>query len=177
MSRAQARATPPRAKTPPPDPERARKGAIAKIHIARSQLGMGEDAYRDMLERVTGARTAGGLTMPQIEAVLKEMRRLGFRPAPARRPMSAKAQIRMIHAVWKDLQPYLQDGSESALRAFVQRQTRSPKHPSGISAPEFLGPVEANKVLEGLKAWLARARTRARLQAEEAAAAAEGMGR
>ncbi|MBX9701528.1 MAG: regulatory protein GemA, partial [Acetobacteraceae bacterium] len=147
---------PPRATHPAADPERARKGAIAKVHIARSQLGMGDDAYRDLLERVTGARTAGALAVAQLEAVLKEMVRLGFKPVPARRPMSVHAQIRMIHAVWADLKPHLSDGSEAALRAFVQRQTKSPKHPTGVSAPEFCGPAEANKVLEGLKAWLAR---------------------
>lgn len=169
----QRRRPPPRAPKPPIDTEAARRGAIAKIHIARSQLGMGDDAYRDMLERITGARTAGKLAMDQIDAVLAEMRRLGFRAQPAKRPTSPKAQLRMVFAVWKDLQPFLEDGSEAALRAFCARQTKSPKHPNGVSAPQFLGPVEANKVLEGLKAWLARARTRARVQAE---ARAEGMG-
>lgn len=169
--RAAARA--PRTTTPPRDPEAARKGLIAKIHIGRSQLGMGDDAYRDLLERVAGARTAGRLPIDKLEAVLTEMRRLGFKPLPARRPTSAKAQIRMIYAVWKDLRPHVEDGSDAALRAFCARQTKSPKHPQGVSAPEFLGPHEANLVLEGLKGWLARVRTRARLQAE---AAAEGMG-
>lgn len=160
--------------TPRPDPERERLGAIAKVHVARAQLRLGEDAYRDLLERITGARSAGKLSMQQLDAVLAEMRKLGFRAAPAGKPMSAKAQVRMIHALWKDLQPHVQDGSESALRAFVQRQTRSPKHPAGVSAPEFLGPHEANLVLEGLKAWLARARTRARLRAEAAAEGVQG---
>ena len=168
------RARPARTTKPPIDvSDSARKGAIAKIHIARSQLAMSDDAYRDLLERITGARTAGKLAMPQLEAVLAEMKRLGFRPSPAKRLTSPKAQIRMIFAVWKDLQPHLQDGSEAALRAFCARQTKSPKHPHGVSAPQFLGPVEAEKVLEGLKAWLARCRTRARLAAE---ARAEGMG-
>ena len=169
----QRRRPPPR-RTATTDVEHsARKGAIAKIHIARSQLAMSDDAYRDLLERVTGARTAGALAMPQLEAVLAEMKRLGFKPLPARRPTSPKAQVRMIFGVWKDLQPHLEDGSDAALRAFCARQTKSPKHPQGVSAPQFLGPAEANKVLEGLKAWLARCRERARLKAE---ARAEGMG-
>jgi phage gp16-like protein len=166
-------ATPRRPTSPPDSSDAARRGAIAKIHIARAQLGMGDDAYRDMLERITGARTAGKLAMDQLDAVLAEMKRLGFRAQPAKRSTSPKAQVRMIFAVWKDLQPHLEDGSEAALRAFCARQTKSPKHPQGVSAPQFLGPTEANQVLEGLKAWLARCRTRARAQAE---ARAEGMG-
>lgn len=158
----------PKPQPPPPrDPAAARRGLIAKIHIARAQLALTDDSYRDLLERIAGERTAGKLPIEKLEAVLAEFRRLGWREAKRARPVSAKAQIRMIYGVWKDLRPHLSDGSDSALRAFCARQTVSPKHPTGVSAPEFLGPHEANKVLEGLKAWLARVRTRAR-QAQEA---------
>jgi phage gp16-like protein len=137
---------------------------LAKIHLAKKQLAMGDEAYRDMLQRVAGAPSAGALDLPKLEAVLKEMRRLGFRGVGrAKKGLSQKAQVRMIHAVWRDLQPHITDGSEAALRAFVQRQTKSAARPEGVSAPEFLGPQEANKVLEGLKAWLARVRQRAAL--------------
>ena len=46
----------------------------------------------------------------------------------------------------------------------VQRQTKGVKNPDGIGSPEWLDPVEANKVIEGLKAWRARL-----LRAKEAA--------
>lgn len=168
--RARPEGAAPRGATPPRD---ERLAMIAKVHIAKVRLGMGEDDYRDMLKRVTGLTSAGLMAVPELDAVLKELRRLGFKDRPARGAApSHKAQIRMVHALWKDLAPHLTDGSVTALRSFVQRQTKSPARPEGIAAPEFLGPEDANKVVEGLKAWLARVRQRARLRAE---AEAEGV--
>lgn len=170
----------PRPKAPPPkprppeqgDPAQRRRALLAKIHLAKKQLAMGDEAYRDMLQRVAGAPSAGTLELPQLDLVVKEMVRLGFRDVAGKRPVSAKAQVRMIYVLWKQLRPLVQDGSDEALRAFVRRQTKSPKHPDGVSAPEFCGPTEANLVVEGLKAWLARLRTAARLKAQ---AEAEGV--
>ncbi|TAM72342.1 regulatory protein GemA [bacterium] len=59
-----------------------RSKSIAAIHVARQQLGMDEDAYRDMLERVSAScgdavRSAAQLTDRQRQAVLDELRRKG----------------------------------------------------------------------------------------------------
>lgn len=132
----------------------------AKIHIARKQLGLDEDTYRAVLLRAAGITSTADAGPSHLDAILAEMRRLGWKPKPAarhgaaRRPLSAKAQIRMIYAVFNDLRPHLAVGDDSTLRAFVRRQT-------GLDAPEFLDSAQANKVLEGLKAWRARLRARA----------------
>ena len=132
-----------------------------KIAIARKQLGMEEADYRALLARVCGGKTSSTQCGPSdLDALLREFRRLGWKPAPgkagggARRPPSPHAQVRMIHAVWRDLAPFVADPSEAGLRAFVRRQT-------GLDAPEFLDSRAANKVLEGLKAWLRRERAKA----------------
>jgi hypothetical protein len=62
----------------------------------------------------------------------------------------------MIRALWADMAPLLAHHSEDALRSFCQRQTKNAAHPDGITAPEFLSPAMANRVLEGLKAWKRR---------------------
>lgn len=142
-----------------PQAERAacdRAAMLAKIHIARKQLGLTEEAYRDVLRRVTGKESAAGLGPSQLEAVLQDFCRLGWKGKAKRRPLSARAQVRMIHGIWAEMQPLLSDGSEAALRAFVRRQTKSALQPDGVAAPEFLDAAQANKVLEGLKAWRAR---------------------
>jgi hypothetical protein len=134
----------------------------AKIHIARKQLAMDEEGYRAALRRGAGISTTSCASLAQLEDVLVEMRRLGFRD-PGRRP-ARTAQIRMIHAIWRDL---TQEGAvraedtEAALRAFVERQTRTPARPHGIAAVEFLDSVWANRVIEGLKAWRKRHRASA----------------
>lgn len=133
-----------------------RRAMIAKIHLAKAQLALTEDSYRDVLRRVTGLDSAGAMRADQLDAVLREFARLGWRPRPAKR-RSEKPQVRMIHAVWKDIVAL--GGAEAAgLRAFVRRQTRTEDHPDGVDSPEFLDAGMAARVLEGLKAWRARLR-------------------
>lgn len=59
--------------------------SLAKIHIAKSQLGMDDDTYRALLARVAGVRSAKDLSPRQIGAVLAEFVRLGFQPKPAKK--------------------------------------------------------------------------------------------
>ncbi|WP_353115360.1 regulatory protein GemA [Nitratidesulfovibrio sp.] len=62
-----------------------RNSLLAKIHIARKDLALGEDVYRDLLERVTGQRSASGLTDRQLVAVVAELRAKGWQPKAAPR--------------------------------------------------------------------------------------------
>jgi phage gp16-like protein len=127
-----------------------------KVQIARRQLGLADDDYRAILLRVTGKSSSRDCGPSHLDALLAEFRRLGWKAAKGSRAPSPKAQLRMIYAVFADIRPHLAVGDDSTLRAFVRRQTRSEARPGGVDAPEFLSPEEANKVLEGLKAWRAR---------------------
>jgi phage gp16-like protein len=141
-----------------------RRARLAKIHIARKQLAMADDSYRALLHRITGKDTSAALDIVQLDAVLQEFKRLGFHGgAPRRwRAPSQKPHVRKVFALWHSLRPYLNDRSDAALRSFVRRQTRSELHPEGISDPAFLNPEDANLVIEGLKAWLKRAKSAAK---------------
>lgn len=148
-----------------------RTAMISKIHIAKKDLAMKEDSYRDMLERKTGKRSASELSLGQLDTVLAEFTRIGWKPTKRCIGTSKEAQIRMIFAVWKDICPLLgvedDEAAKAQLRAFVVRQTRTKANPKGISAAEFLDSTSANKVLEGLKSW----RTSLRRKAAQAEAA------
>lgn len=139
-----------------------RRAALAKIHVARQRLALCEESYRDLLRRVAGVDSAAALDQRGIDAVLREFRRLGF----ADRPLPARAQGRKIRAIWADLVALgavEAEDPEAALRAFVARQTRSAAQPQGVGAVEWLDSRQASLVLEGLKAWRARAaRSRSR---------------
>ncbi|MCW4589368.1 regulatory protein GemA [Gluconacetobacter entanii] len=137
------------------DPKR---GAIyAKLHIARKELGLPDDAYRDILHRLTGHYSARDASTSALETVLAHFRTLGWKPKKGSLSSSDKPHVRMIYAIWKDMGPFLKSsGTREALRAYVQRQTVTPEHPDGISAPEFLDGVQGRKVIEGLKQWKAR---------------------
>lgn len=54
--------------------------SLAKIHIAKAQLGLDDDTYRALLARVAGVRSAKDLTKRQIGLVLGEFERLGWVP-------------------------------------------------------------------------------------------------
>ncbi|MDB5851927.1 MAG: regulatory protein GemA [Rhodoferax sp.] len=140
---------------------------ISKIHVAKRQLALPDDSYRDVLRRKTGKESTGAMSHGELETVLREFERLGFKPTK-RGTFSKEKQIRMIRAVWKDITHLGIDAEDhvAALRSFVGRVTRTKVNPLGVSDPEFLDSTQANKVLEGLKAW----RTRLRQQAQKVAA-------
>lgn len=58
--------------------------SLAKIHIAKAQLGLDDDTYRTLLARVAGVRSAKELSPRQIGAVLAEFERLGWQSKPAK---------------------------------------------------------------------------------------------
>lgn len=132
-----------------------RRARVAKVHIAKKQLALEDEIYRSIILRLTGKNSTTDCSLAELDTLLGEFKRLGFHDARVR-PASQKAYVRMIYAIWADLRPFLKDHSEAALRGFVQRQTKTSSRPDGVAAPEFLGPKDANLVIEGLKAWLHR---------------------
>lgn len=59
------------------------KGLLSKIHIARQQVEMDEDVYRQKLREMFGKDSARDLTMHQAEKLLEEFKRLGWKPRPS----------------------------------------------------------------------------------------------
>ncbi|MGO1072289.1 phage protein GemA/Gp16 family protein [Lysobacter sp. CA199] len=69
-------------------PKSDRNRQLARIHMAQQQAGLDDDAYRDLLERVTGKRSASAMTPGEHLAVLGEFARL----APRGRAVRAAAK-------------------------------------------------------------------------------------
>ena len=135
-----------------------RRAMLSKIHIAQKDLGLTRDSYEDLLQRVAGVRSAAKCSNQQLDNVLTEFRRLGFRPKPKRkragrsRPLADQPLARKARALWLSLWNLgeIEDSSEDALASFVKRQT-------GVDDTRFLRVDDANKVIEALKAWCDRA--------------------
>lgn len=64
--------------------------SLAKIHIAKSQLGLDDETYRAILARIAGVRSAKDLSPRQIGAVIAEFTRLGWVPKVAQKVTRAK---------------------------------------------------------------------------------------
>jgi phage gp16-like protein len=132
------------------DPQR--RVMIAKLHLAKKQLNMAEDDYRDLLARATGERSAADCSRAQLEAALAEMTRLGFTAAPksaasaARKgsftPAASKARAMLISL---GLMGVIRDSSEKALEAFARRQL-------GVDRLTWADEAQVYKLIEALKA-------------------------
>ncbi len=134
-----------------------RTAMIAKIHVAKKQTGLDDATYRDLMKRETGRNSAADCTDGQLEHLLAAFARIGFKPTIK---SSGKAWVRRIYAIWRDLQPLLDQATDATLNAFVARQTHSARNPAGIANPEWLDAKEATKVIQGLQGWLARVRAK-----------------
>lgn len=83
------------------------RSTLAKIHIARQQLGMDEDSYRAMLRSVGGVASAKDLDASGASKVLRHLERCGFKGQRndgrrPRVPASRDAQLRKIEALLAD---------------------------------------------------------------------------
>lgn len=130
-----------------------RRGMLAKIHIACKHLGLDDFEYRSLLERVTGETSAAACSDAQLERVIGEAQRLGWRPTGGTFRPSEDPQVRKVYALWSALgkQGALRDPSKRALRAFVA-------HRFTVQSVEWLGTEQASQLIELLKSWQRRVR-------------------
>jgi phage gp16-like protein len=134
-----------------------RNAQIAAIHVRKKQLRLSDELYRSIIARLSGGKTSSAqLDASQRARLLDELERLGAPNTRPPAPAPGEPQIAKIKRLWLELDRVhaLQDSSDQALRAFVKRVAHR-------DALEWLTPDDANKVIEGLKAWLARVTTRA----------------
>jgi phage gp16-like protein len=124
-----------------------RRPMLAKIHIAKKELGLDDDTYRSVLMRVTGKTSSAKMSFAQMDEVLAEFKALGWKPT-RRKPAANKYQ-RKIYALWKDGYK-MGDFHSPTPHGFVRRMT-------GKDRADFLSVDEAIKVIEAIKAIMERA--------------------
>lgn len=141
-----------------------RKSALAQIHIAKKQLKLDDDIYRDTLQQISGKRSCGDMHISELYKVLSHFEKCGFkRKAPttrrAKKQYSPKASgqiIDVMRAVWIEMyhQGIIEDGSEMALTKWAERQSSQLNGGVGIAELEWLERTKlASPVLESLKQW------------------------
>lgn len=72
-----------------------RRSLLAKVHIAKKDLGLDDDVYRDLLQREFGKRSAKSLTIVQLENLVDYFRSLGWQPRSAKKSQIRALQIRV----------------------------------------------------------------------------------
>lgn len=131
---------------------------FAKINIARQQLGIAEDDYRQILFDETGELSLRKLDVIALEKVLARMVRLGFRALPksgpkagGKSPAAQHPMARKARALWISLHQLgvVHNPSEQALDAFARRQL-------GCDRLVWARQSDAFKLIEALKAMAER---------------------
>lgn len=139
--------------------ENHRKKLVAKVKIAQKQLALDDDTYREMLQTVTGKRSAAKLKVWELENVIKRLCEHGFKPKKPKRAGSRKqandAQSRKIISIWIQLHEAgkVKDPSDRALINWVKGQL---KNSQGIEALQWLDSNQKSGLIESLKQWLNR---------------------
>jgi phage gp16-like protein len=120
---------------------------LARIHMAKAQLKLPEEVYREILLAQGGQSSSADLDHEGRMKVLAYLKRLGTIDKPF-------GQVEKIEWLWRKLGEAgaLRDSSNAALLAFVGRTANT-----GVSHLRFLPVAEASKVIEALKAMLNRA--------------------
>ncbi len=135
---------------------------LAQIHIAKKDLGLDDDTYREMLFTLTRKRSSSELDAHQRGQVLQHMISRGWKPKPTRRApaRAAKAppQVRLIYALWGLLARHgaIQDRSPAALRSWIRHWGQSNPEEVGEGSPEMLIPAMRHRVAEYLIQWCLR---------------------
>ena len=135
---------------------------IKIIHVARRELGMVEEAYRLMLERVTGFASLRAMSDRQKIDVIDELKRMGFRIKSGGHtlPKAFAPHSRQIHALWKSCHRLgiIENPSRDALRAFCKRFV-APGNETVAVDPDLLSREQAKPVIAALRAMEARGKS------------------
>ncbi|EBH2658005.1 regulatory protein GemA [Salmonella enterica] len=129
---------------------------IQLIHIAKNELSIDTDTYRQMLLSITGITSTSTMNPGQLNKVLAAMKAKGFKVKPSRkarttRPLADYPQAKKLRALWLEMyaQGIVRDSSEDALCRWIKRET-------GIDGLQWLEPDMASIAIERLKSWQER---------------------
>ncbi|MFZ0889582.1 MAG: regulatory protein GemA [Candidatus Binataceae bacterium] len=147
-------------------PEKIRAAELAKIHLARKQLGLDEETYREVIARLSArfrpeapVDSAGLMTAAERRALIEEFTRLGWQAAPPRERAEDWISIPEAHPGAAHLRKLLAAAYEleriGAVRANSTSRwlRRFVKKITGCDALVWLTATDANSVIEALKGW------------------------
>lgn len=130
-----------------------RRKCLAKIHIAKKELGLSDEDYRSLINAtVPGRESAADLDDEQLQMLLDRLYALGWRPRlPRNRERPLPPMVWKARKLWLQLYELgaIQNPQWTALARFAKRMT-------GIGDLRRLNVKQAVIVIEALKRWLER---------------------
>lgn len=143
----------------PQTADKIREREIRLIHVAKRELGLDNDTYRDMLFALARVRSSSDLDWTGRKKVLDHMKASGFKVRNSPANKNAKdGEYRKVRALWKELHAIgaVEHDTDDAVRAYVKRMTK-------IDDFKFLNGWQTRSVIESLKKWIKRVELDARL--------------
>ncbi|ECG8633847.1 DUF1018 domain-containing protein [Salmonella enterica subsp. salamae] len=144
-----------------------RASLITLIHVAKKDLHLDADTYRDALRAAVGKTSCRDMTQTELSKVLATFKKRGFkvRSKPQNRALKPATVTAKIRAIWRLMyaQGFLSSDSEAALNGWVRKQTAPQNGGEGVANYQWLErkPTLASDMLERLKRWHRREMLRA----------------
>jgi len=135
------------------NPQNRRSKLIQLIHVGRNKLALTDDAYRALLQGVSGKDSCADMTIPQLEEAMKALRRAGFRVykklplRPENIGEASRDQLEYIKGMWELVAKHK---TERTLNAFIRRVAK-------VDNIRFLDVHSAQKVILALRAMMVKA--------------------
>jgi phage gp16-like protein len=154
-----------------------RRGMLAKINIAKLQLALDEDDYRQAIFDASGQMSLAACTDQQLDRLLAWCKSKGFRPLPRSNGKSPAAQhpmARKARAMWISLYHLgaVHNPAEQALEAFACRQLHCEKFAWAKQSDAY---ADRSDEIHGGAQWLAAPQSRHRQAPGPARAAGKPM--
>lgn len=126
----------------------------AVLHVAKSQLGLDDDLYRDILEQEAGVRTSKRLNNHKFKKVMNRFEKMGFRSSNYKKPKKRKRKNIPDAMLSPEMQGFI-DKLYNKL-GWEEHKRRVGFNRRQIGKPWPQTRAEANKIIEGLKAMIKR---------------------
>lgn len=124
-----------------------RNTELAQIHIARQQLGMDEDAYRDVLWTVARVRSAADLDWSGRKRVLDHLKACGFKVKSKKLAAAHKPLALTKEAIEAKIAVQLKELGQNWPYAYGVARRIFPK----VARFEFLKPEQLGEVSSALE--------------------------
>lgn len=124
------------------------KQKLSVIHIAKQRLGISDEGYRDILQKIGGVGSSKELDEHGFEAIMLRFQQLGFKSTwnqknyGYRPGMASPRQVALVRTLWKQFTNG--EGGEKSLSKWLS-------HKFSINSVRFLDANTAHRVVGALK--------------------------
>ena len=143
------------------------RALIAKIHIAKKDLGLDDGTYRDVLRRITGKDSSSKMLISELERVIYEFGNLGWKPSAAAKSKHGK---KPKVSTDKPNRQAIMDKIEAILTDMGLHWNYAHAIARGMHQKEkldFCTDIELQKVMQGLAVYQNRQRKKVKEEGNE----------